>query len=144
MIKTLPDKWVRKAVFDAVNGITVDGNVVNCFDTNITGASIPSAYILLTTQTANVEQYTKCEDTYECTILIDVVTTYRSTSNTGSRLLADNIMDEVRRLTDSLTLDVSSGLTIIRQRENFLPDISTITQNENIFRKLLRIELTIN
>ena len=30
MIKTLPNKWVRKAVFDAINNIEVDGKEIPC------------------------------------------------------------------------------------------------------------------
>ena len=150
MNKTLPDKWIRKAVYDAINDLSVTNPytstsiTIPCYDSRVTINGEKSHYILLTTQTNQVQQYTKCEDTWESSILIDVVTSFRGAGNPGSRLLADLIMDEVRRLTNSLTLDVSSGLTIIRQREDFPNDIVTVTQNENIFRKLYRIELTIN
>ena len=98
----------------------------------------------MSTQTNDVDKSNKCEDSYESSILLDVVTSYIGAGNIGSRLLADNIMDKVRELTNELTLDVSSGLTILRQAQNFPNDIATITPNQNIFRKLMRIELFIN
>jgi hypothetical protein len=41
-------------------------------------------------------------------------------------------------------LDVASGLVVQKQIQDFPNDIVTITENENIFRKLMRLELTIN
>ncbi len=144
MNKSLPDKWIRKAVYDVVNNITVDSNVIRCYDTRVTGNIMPDHYILMTTQTNTVDKSIKCGYRWESSILLDMVTSYKSTGNTGSRLLVDNITDEVRNLTDVLTLDVASGLSILKQTQFFLNDISTITTNENIFRKFIRIELTIN
>ena len=144
MNKALPDKWIRKAVYDVVNNITVDGNVIPCFDSRVTGRTIPYHYILMTTQTNDVDKGIKCGYRWDSSILLDIVTTYLSPGNTGSRLLVDNILDETRNLTDVLTLDVASGLTILRQTQFFPANITTITTNENIFRKFIRIELTIN
>jgi hypothetical protein len=98
----------------------------------------------MTTQTSQVNQMTKCGDVWESSILIDIVTTYDGSGNTGSRLLADNILDAVRNATNNLVLDVASGLVIQKQIQDFPNDIVTVTENENIFRKLMRLELTIN
>jgi hypothetical protein len=144
MIKQLPDKYVRKAVFDAVNNIVVDTLTIPAYDSRVTGSVIPQHFILMTTQTNQVNQMTKCGDVWESSILIDIVTTYDGSGNTGSRLLADNILDAVRNATNNLVLDVSSGLVVQKQIQDFPNDIVTITENENIFRKLMRLELTIN
>jgi hypothetical protein len=143
MDKPLADKWIRKAVYTAINNIVVDGVTVPCFDTRVTNNSIDH-FVLMSTQTSSVAKANKCEFRWECSILIDVVTSYDGSGNTGSRLLADNIMDSVRNLTNNLTLDITSGLKITNQTQNFPNDITTITNNQNIFRKLMRIELTIN
>ncbi len=144
MIKQLPDKYVRKAVFDAVNNIVVDTLTIPAYDSRVTGSVIPQHFILMTTQTNQVNKMTKCGDVWESSILIDIVTTYDGSGNTGSRLLSDNILDAVRNATNNLVLDVSSGLVIQKQIQDFPNDIVTITENENIFRKLMRLELTIN
>ena len=144
MIKQLPDKYIRKAVFDAVNNIVVDTLTIPAYDSRVTGNVIPQHFILMTTQTNQVNQMTKCGDVWESSILIDIVTTYDGSGNTGSRLLSDNILDAVRNATNNLVLDVASGLVVQKQIQDFPNDIVTITENENIFRKLMRLELTIN
>jgi len=143
MNKTLPDKWIRKAVYTAINNIVVDGNTIPCYDTRVTSNIIPDHYILMTTQTNTVQKENKCENFWQSDIVLDIITSYDSTGNPGSRLLADNIMDSVRNLTKSLTLDVACGLTIIFSTQNFPNDITTLTPNETIFRKLMRLELKI-
>tara|TARA_R110002111_G_scaffold251350_1_gene315774 strand:+ start:350 stop:784 length:435 start_codon:yes stop_codon:yes gene_type:complete len=144
MIKPLPDKYVRKAVYDAVNNIVVDTLTIPAYDSRVSGNIIPQHFILMTTQTSQVNQMTKCGDVWESSILIDIVTTYDGSGNTGSRLLSENILDAVRNATNNLVLDVASGLVVEKQIQDFPNDIVTITDNENIFRKLMRLELTIN
>ena len=144
MIKQLPDKYIRKAVFDAVNNLVVDTLTIPAYDSRVSGNVIPQHFILMTTQTNQVNQMTKCGDVWESSILIDIVTTYDGSGNPGSRLLSDNILDAVRNATNNLVLDVASGLVVQKQIQDFPNDIVTITENENIFRKLMRLELTIN
>ena len=144
MIKPLPDKYIRKAVFDAVNNLVVDTLTIPAYDSRVSGNTIPQHFILMTTQTSQVNQMTKCGDVWESSILIDIITTYNGSGNTGSRLLSENILDAVRNATNNLVLDVASGLVVQKQIQDFPNDIVTITENENIFRKLMRLELTIN
>ena len=144
MVKNLPDKWVRKSVFDAINNIVVNGFTIPCYDTRVTNNNVKDHYILMTTQTNSVNKSNKCEYSYESSILLDIITTYKSVGNTGSRTLADDILNKVRELTNDLTLDGVSGLYIIWQKQDFPNDIATITDTENVFRKFMRIEFFIN
>lgn len=150
MIKQLPDKWVRKAIYDAINNLIVLNELTNetiqipCYDSRVTANGSKNYYILMSTQTSQVSKTNKCEDMYESSILLDIVTIYNGAGNVGSRVLADNILDKVRELTNDLTLDVSSNLTVLRQTQEFPNDIVSITKNQNVFRKLMRLELTIN
>lgn len=144
MNKSLPDKWVRKAVFDAINNIVVDTLTIPCFDSEVPEGLEVDHYVLMTTQTNTVDKSNKCEYWYESSILLDIVTSYSGVGNPGSRLLADNIADAVRSATDVLTLDAASGLVVLRQTQSFPNDVVTKTSVENIFRKFIRIELTIN
>lgn len=143
MSKTLPDKWLRQAVFNQINNIVVDGVTIPCYDYNVTGTP-SNAYVLLTSQQSPSVNDNKCGIKWNSSILIDIVTKYQLSGNTGSRLLADNIADQVRSLTSNLILDVTSGLIIVWQRQDFEPDLNQETENEIIFRKLLRIECLIN
>lgn len=139
----LPDKEIRKAVFTLLNGITVDSKSIKCFDSKVTSNAIPDYYILMTTQTNRVDESVKCGDRWESSILLDIVTRYPSTLNTGSRLFADNIADAVRALLVT-KLTLGQGLNVVNQKLDFPNDISSVTDNENIFRKFIRIELVIN
>lgn len=143
MNKALPNKWVRKAVYDLVNNIVVNGNTIKCYDTRVSGKSIPYHYILLTTQSNSVDKNNKCEDFWDSDILIDIVTTYKSAGNPGDRELADDILDSVRNLTKDIQLDALSGLDIFTRTQRVEANISTITDNENVFRNLLRLILVI-
>ena len=142
MVKTLPDKYVRKAVYDAINGIVVDSEAILCYDSRSTGSNVDN-YTLMTTQTNSVDKRTKCGYDWQSSILIEVFTRYNLTGNTGSRLLADNILDEVRSATDTLTLDGASGLDIVTQIQSFPNDLVSETNNEIIIRKFMRIEFLI-
>ena len=143
MNKTLPNKWIRKAVYDLVNNITVGGNKIPCFDTRVTTNKIPNHYILTTTQSNTVDKNNKCESFWDSDILIDIITTYNGKGNPGSRLLSDDILDSVRNLTKDIQLDVASGLEIITRTQDVNGNVSTITDNQNIFRNLLRLTLVI-
>tara|TARA_R110000803_G_scaffold23069_5_gene56866 strand:+ start:2291 stop:2743 length:453 start_codon:yes stop_codon:yes gene_type:complete len=150
MIKQLPDTWVRKAVHTAINNCSVLDVLssttiqVPCYDSRVPTNGNNTHYILMSTQTNRVAKTNKCEDMYESSILLDIVTIYNGTGNTGSRVLADNILDKVRELTNNLVLDLSSNLVVQRQTQDFPNDIVSITKNQNVFRKLMRLELTIN
>lgn len=139
----LPDKYIRKSLFDLINGIVVNSNEIKIYDTRITGASIPQHYVLMTTQTNSVDESVKCGYRWESSILLDIVTRYDSQGNTGSRLLADDITEAIRGLLEN-KLTLGGGLNVIKQDLDFPNDISTVTENEVIYRKLIRIELLIN
>jgi hypothetical protein len=142
MIKPLPDKWIRKAIFDVVNNIVVDGEKIRCLDRRVTGSNLDN-YILLTVQSNEVDKSIKCGDRWESSILIEIYTRYLLTGNTGSRLFADNITDEVRALTDTLVLDLASGLTIVTQNQSFPDDLVDTDDSYMFYRKFIRKEFLI-
>ena len=142
MEKIFPDKYIRKAISDLLDGITVNGQVIKCYDVRATGVDINDHYILMSTQTAEVDKNNKCEYFWDSTILLDVFTRYRRQGNTGSRLLVDDIMEAVRELLeDDLTLE--GGLEVINQTMSFPNDLNNITPTEMVFRKFLRLSLKI-
>ena len=144
MIKTLPNKWVRKAVFEAINNIEVDGKEIPCFDMRTPTSNKSRFYTLLTTQTNLEDKNNKCESLWQSSILIDIVTIYNGVGNTGSRLAVDNITDAVRNAVQNLTLDSQSGLQIMFQTVGSIDNLDTVTRSQNVYRILYRIELTIN
>ena len=85
----------------------------------------------------------KCDHLWESNIILDIVTRFPGQGNPGSRVLADDILDAARNATKDLQLDVASGLEIVRITQSFPQDINSKSGDENIFRKLMRLELTI-
>ena len=143
ILLNLPDKYVRKALYTLINGMTVNGNVIKIYDSAITGRIIPKYYILMTTQTNDVDRSIKCGDRWQSSILLDIVTRYSSTGNTSSRLLADDIADAVRNLLET-KLTLEGGLNVINQKLSFPNDLAMVTDTESVFRKFIRIEFDIN
>ena len=143
MDKNLPNKWIRKAIFDAVNNISVDGVIVPCFSTNVSGEDRPNHYILISTQSNEVDKDNKCEYFWESEVLMDINSIYNSAGNIGSTVITDNITDEVRRLTNNLTLDVASGLNIFIQNQSFPNSLSSNSGNHVIHRNFIRLSLKI-
>lgn len=139
MTATLPDKWVRKAIWDAINDMVVDTLTIPCYDMRTTNYS-GDAYVILSTQT-NEQEFNKCGNGWLSTILLDVFTRYRK--NTGSRLLADNIAQAILTALEGLSLDGSSGLTINNVIITLPNDITDESGTEIIHRKLIRYELSI-
>lgn len=139
----LPDKYVRKAISTALNGLNVDGIDIPVFDSNTTGQN-PSFYILMTTQTNNEVIGSKCGRRWFSSILLDIITRYDGSGNTGSRLLADNIAEAARLAIENIDLEAASGLLICKRVMNFPNDITSKTDTVNVFRKFIRLELDID
>lgn len=139
MQKSNPNKWIRKAIFTAINNMSVNGLTIPCYDTRVKPSEKPNYYVLMTSQTKRVIKQNKCEYFWESSILLDIVTKYTATSNTGSRVLVDDIEDKVRELTNNL---------VIEGFENMFQNIEqngldNINENNMVYRNLLRITLTI-
>ena len=143
MNKILPDKWVRKAVFDLINNITVNSVSIPCFDA-FQAVNKEKVYVILSTQTADTRYDNKTEKQWESSLLIDIIQKIPRAGSVGSRVLVDDIADNIRNLTHNLTLDNNSGLTIIKQTLDFPGIDPLITVNESAFRKLIRYEFLIN
>lgn len=147
MNKSLPDKWVRKAVYDAFNGTVVDSYTINVYDYKITldaNTDVPDHYIIISTQNNEVDKANKCEYMWESYCLLDIITTFPKKGNQGSRLLADNILDALRDALKDLTLDVASGMEIVNVSMSFPADLVANSDGKEIYRKFLRLYLQIN
>ena len=141
MIKNLPNKWVRKAVFELIDGIDVDGNIIPCYDTRVSGAYIPDYYFIMNAQTNEVDKANKCEYFWISTLTIDVYTRYPLPGNPGSRLLVDNMTDAARELLNDIELDVASDLEIIFKTQSFPANLDIETDNEVVYRNILVLNL---
>ena len=141
MIETNPDKYIRKAVFDLVNGIVVNGKTINCFDTRVTGNAASNQYVLLTAQTKEIDKSTKCGYDWITSLLIEIYTKSSANGNSGSRVLVNDIEQAVYRL-------LSPKITVLNytnqtQNVTFETQLETVTTTENIFRSFIRLNLTL-
>jgi hypothetical protein len=141
MIETNPDKYIRKAVFDLVNGIVVNGKTINCFDTRVTGNAAANQYVLLTAQTKEVDKSTKCGYDWITSLLIEIYTKSSANGNSGSRVLVNDIEQAIYTL-------LSPKITVLNytnqtQNVTFETQLETVTTTENIFRSFMRLNLTL-
>jgi len=134
-----PDKHIRKAFYDLLNGMEVGGYVIRVYDTEVTGAANPMHYILMHSQTKEPTNESKCGYQWDCTILLDVITRFTGTGNPGSRLLVNDIEEEIFNRVEGFAL---SDLFSIEWESSVSADIKTNT--ENMFRQLIRYRIIIN
>lgn len=134
-----PDKFIRKAVFEATNNIVVSGKIIKTFDSRLTGNANLTEYILMTAQDKDVLKNTKCEYEWGASLLIEIYTRYSSAGNTGSRLLLNDIEQAVMDvLNPKLTIQ---GFTNVTQNITYETSLETVTDTDNIYRSFLRLNL---
>lgn len=76
---------------------------------------------------------------WKADVLLDIVTIYPATGNTGSRVLVDDIEDEIRNRTQNLVVE---NFTVLFQNID-QSGLDNINDNTIVFRNLLRISLTL-
>lgn len=134
-----PDKHIRKAIFDKINNIIVSGKTIPCYDSR--GTNAPSNYVLLTSQTKEVDKATKCSYRWETMLLIEIFTKVTSSGNTGSRVFLNDIEQAVYTLL--LPKLAVSGFENLTQNITFENSLDTPTDTELISRSFLRLNLTL-
>jgi len=141
----LPEKWIRKAVSEAVGAFYIGDYLVKIFDTRVPAIELENdAFVIMSTQLTSESDNSKCGHIWESSLLLDITTIYRKPGNPGSRLLVDDITQEVKDSLDGLQLAVASGMSIINIDLEYPPGIFSSTKSENAFRKFIRITLKIN
>ena len=141
MINVNPDKFIRQSVFNLINGITVSGKIINCYDSRLAGNSKVTEYVLFTAQTKEIEKATKCGYRWETSLLIEIYTKTSSAGNSGSRVLLNDIEQAIYTLLQpKITV---SGFVNLTQNITFEQQLETVTDTENIFRSFLRLNLTL-
>lgn len=134
-ISTSPNKHIRKAIRDIINPL------YPCFDFQITGNKDPQEYVLMTSQSTQIDKATKCNYRWECSLLLDIVTIYKGSGNTGSRVKGDDIQSTIYELIKNIEIP---NYIVINRTFVFQDSLSLKTPTENIFRNFIRVELLIN
>ncbi len=141
--KTLPDKWVRKAVYDRVDGQIVSGTAIRCYDYR-TGNFNPIQYVLLGAQFNDSEEFSLCGYRWNHTMNIECYHRTASAGNPGSRLKADEIAEMVLSQIQTLQLDPASGLEIVRYNVTLLTDFYEDDGQFIVASKIVQLNATIN
>lgn len=141
-MKRNPDKWIRQAVTDRIDGVIVDGIPIPCIDVNYTGNTQPQFYVAKSTQTKADNQTTKCGWQWDCTILLDLITRYPSTGNIGTRVFLNDIEEKIILLMNNFS--INGGFQINeRVRLEDSTEMDGNTDTEIYFRQLMRYRIIV-
>lgn len=135
-----PDKWIRKEISNRINNIVVSGNTIPCVDVNFTGETQPMYYVAMSTQTKVEANLNKCNKQWDCSILLDAITRYPGTGNTGSRVLLNDIEEKV--ISSMVNFTVEGGFDVYREIElESSSGLDGQTDTETYFRQLIRYRI---
>jgi hypothetical protein len=131
---TNPNKYVRKALYDAINGTYL------CFDMQVTGDTNPTQYVIISTQDKEHNRPTKCGGRWVTYTLLDLVCIYNGAGNVGSRVANDDMENTILGLIENLTVD---GYTVISQAHEFPSNLDSGTATQTVYRNFIRVVLTL-
>lgn len=131
---TNPNKHVRKALFDAING------TYPCFDMQVTGDTNPTQYVIISTQDKEHNRPTKCGGRWVAYTLLDLVCIYNGAGNVGSRVANDDMENTILGLIENITVD---GYTVISQAHEFPSNLDSSTATQTVYRNFIRVVLTL-
>lgn len=140
MNTSLPDKYIRKEIYDRIHNMEINSVTFKCYDTRVTSAN-PSQYFLITTQ-LNQPNRTKCGRGWINSTEIQVVV--RLKKNSGSRVLLDDAVNGVLTELDEFSLPVLSGMKVSVNDLSIDNELSQIEGGEIIYTKIIRLETTVN
>jgi hypothetical protein len=129
-----PNKYVRKALYDAING------TYPCFDMQVTGDTNPTQYVIISTQDKQHDRPTKCGGRWVTFTLLDLVCIYNGAGNVGSRVANDDMENAILGLIENLEVD---GFTVISQAHEFPSNLDSSTATQTVYRNFIRVVLTL-
>lgn len=129
-----PNKYIRKALYDAINPL------YNCYDTNVTGNSSPTQYVIISTQDKVDDNATKCGHRWEVATLLDIVCIYNGSGNVGSRVANDDMQENIENAIENLQVP---GYNVLIQRNEYPSNLDSSTSTQTVFRNFIRVVLTL-
>jgi len=129
-----PNKYIRKAIYDAVN------STYPCFDTQVTGNLKPTQYVIISTQDKEDLNPNKCAHRWQVATLLDLVCIYNGAGNVGSRLANDDMENSILSLIENLQV---SGFNVLTQRNEFPSNLDSSTETQTVYRNFIRVVLTL-
>lgn len=129
-----PNKHIRKALFDVISPL------YPCFDTNVTGNLNPTQYVIISTQDKVDDPATKCGMRVIVATLLDLVCIYNGAGNVGSRILNDDMQENIENAIENLQV---TGYNVLIQRNEYPSNLDSSSANQTVFRNFIRVILTL-
>ena len=129
-----PNKYIRKAIYDAVNA------TYPCFDTQVTGNLNPTQYVIISTQDKEDVNANKCAHRWEVATLLNLVCIYNGAGNVGSRVANDDMENTILGLIANIQI---SGFKVINRVYEFPSNLDTSTSTQTVYRNFIRLVLTL-
>lgn len=129
-----PDKWIRKYFYQTLSNMVVNGISVKIYDT--TTPNNDNVLIVLSTQSGVDQHNNKCSVDKMRDINIDVITRYKG--NVGSRVLLDDIIEEILQRTEKITVE---NFIVQYYNMSYPLDLNLSTSTETIYRKIIKYSL---
>ena len=124
-------------VITILSGMSVDGRAIPVFDYIQPSDDKSEALIQLTTYDEAINSQTFCGDSYDGSLLIDIIT--RFPINFGARWLADAIRLEVIE-----RMGTAAIAGMIRKTKELDTDLVEQYEDETVYRNLIRYNFSIN
>ncbi len=131
---TTPSKYVRKAIYDAVN------TTFPCYDMQVTGDVNPTQYVLISTQDKEIDKANKCNYQWISYTLLDIVKIYNGVGNVGSRVINDDMENTILGLIEDISI---TGYNVINRRYEFPSNLDSSTATQTVYRNFIRVILTL-
>jgi hypothetical protein len=132
-----PDKWIRKAVIDAL----ATESYTNIYDERIPTTTNIQNYIILSTQTKVENKNNKCSSIWDATILLDIVTRFSGVGNSGDKEQVNDIEETVIKSMNVVSID---NFQIISKDLESSTTLNNLNDTENVYRQLVRYRFLIS
>lgn len=127
-----PNKWVRKALYEVIN------DTYPCFDMQVTGKKNLTEYVIISTQSKEINKANKCNYNWVSYTLLDIVTIYNGQGNTGSRLAVDDMQEFIENAIKNIEVD---NFEVVNRRFKFPDGLDNISTTQNVYRNFIRVIL---
>lgn len=131
-----PSKFIRKYFVSALSNMVVNGKYVKVYDSHTQNND--DVLVILSTQTGSNDWQDKCSVDKNRTIEIQILTRFKG--NTGSRVLVDDICEEIQSRCRNIVIE---NFEVQDWDISFPNEFFTSTTTETIFRKIINYNLNI-
>ena len=140
MIAAFPDNAINKELRDRLNNLDVDGTTFKFYVKNVTSEK-QNFYFLKSTQISQPD-FNKCGTGHITSTEIQVVVILPK--NQGSELILNNAVSALYSELEDFSLPGSTGLVVNRVELSVENDLSEKIGGNVVYRKIVRLETTIN